>query len=45
MGEFAKGQMVAAFDEAVFSGPELAEGEGPVKTRFGFHLIKVLYKK
>ncbi len=44
LGEFAKGQMVAAFDKAVFSGPELTV-QGPVKTRFGFHLIKVLYKK
>ena len=44
LGEFAKGQMVAAFDKAVFSGPELAV-QGPIKTRFGYHLIKVLYKK
>ena len=38
LGEFARGRMVPAFEEAAF---ELAVGEtsGPVRTRFGFHLI------
>ncbi|BEU05339.1 peptidyl-prolyl cis-trans isomerase [Agarivorans sp. OAG1] len=40
LGEFAKGDMVKSFDKAVFSGP-LNEVIGPVKTQFGFHLIKV----
>lgn len=44
LGEFAKGQMVPAFDKAVFNGPELAV-QGPIKTSFGFHLIKVLYRR
>ncbi|GGO72784.1 peptidylprolyl isomerase PpiC [Bowmanella pacifica] len=44
LGEFAQGQMAPAFDKAVFKGPEL-EIQGPVKTRFGYHLIKVLYKR
>ncbi len=40
LGEFTKGQMVPEFDEAVF---KMAVGEitGPVKTQFGYHLIKL----
>lgn len=40
LGEFGRGQMVPEFDAACF---EMAEGEvrGPVKTQFGFHLIKL----
>ncbi len=40
LGEFRRGDMVPAFDKAVFQG----DGQGiigPVKTKFGFHLIKV----
>ena len=44
LGEFNQGQMAPAFDKAVFNGPEL-EVQGPVKTKFGYHLIKVLYKR
>lgn len=43
LGEFSKGDMVGPFDKAVFTGPEL-KVQGPVKTRFGYHLIKVLYR-
>ncbi|MCB5225594.1 peptidylprolyl isomerase [Alishewanella sp. 16-MA] len=43
LGEFRKGQMVKPFDDAVFKGPVLAV-LGPVKTQFGFHLIKTLYR-
>ncbi len=43
LGEFRKGQMVKAFDDVVFKGP-LLEVQGPVKTQFGFHLIKTLYR-
>ena len=43
LGEFRKGQMVKPFDDAVFKGPVL-EIQGPVKTQFGFHLIKTLYR-
>ena len=40
LGEFGRGQMVPEFDKAVF---ELEPGDisEPVKTQFGFHLIKV----
>lgn len=45
LGEFKKGQMVKPFDDAVFAkGSEDHSVIGPVKTRFGFHLIRVLYK-
>lgn len=45
LGEFRKGSMVAPFDKAVFSnGSEDQKYIGPVKTKFGFHLIQVLYK-
>jgi peptidyl-prolyl cis-trans isomerase C len=43
LGEFRKGQMVKPFDDAVFKGPLLGV-QGPVKTQFGFHLIKTLYR-
>lgn len=43
LGEFSKGDMVKAFDDAVFKG-ELLTVLGPVRTKFGFHLIKVLYR-
>ncbi len=43
LGEFSKGQMVPEFDEAVFS---MEEGElsAPVKTQFGYHIIKLIKK-
>lgn len=41
LGEFGQGDMVEAFDGAVFSG-EVGEILGPVKTSFGYHLIEVL---
>ena len=43
LGEFNKGDMVKPFDDAVFKG-ELLKVLGPVRTKFGFHLIKVLYR-
>ncbi len=44
LGEFRRGDMVKPFDQAVFAkGSEKQRFIGPVKTRFGFHIIKVLY--
>ncbi len=43
LGEFTKGQMVPEFDEAAFS-MEVGELRGPVKTQFGYHLIKLTAK-
>lgn len=43
LGEFTKGQMVPEFDEAVFS-MEVGELRGPVKTQFGYHIIKLTAK-
>ncbi|WP_033793085.1 peptidylprolyl isomerase PpiC [Pantoea septica] len=43
LGEFRQGQMVPAFDKAVFTCP-LIKPFGPVKTTFGYHIIKVLYR-
>ncbi|WP_218419117.1 peptidylprolyl isomerase PpiC [Alteromonas lipotrueae] len=43
LGEFRRGQMVKAFDDVVFK-KELLKVHGPVKTRFGYHLIKTLYR-
>ncbi len=41
LGWFGAGQMVREFEEAAFKG---AKGTvvGPVKTQFGWHLIKIL---
>ena len=43
LGEFRRGQMVKQFDDVVFKKP-LLQVHGPVKTKFGFHLIKTLYR-
>ena len=40
LGEFGKGQMVPEFEAAAFAA-EIGQVVGPVKTQFGFHLIKV----
>jgi len=44
LGEFGRGQMVPEFDSAVFS-METGEIKGPVKTQFGYHLIRLDAKK
>ncbi|MFA6472167.1 MAG: peptidylprolyl isomerase [Candidatus Latescibacterota bacterium] len=41
LGYFSRGQMVKAFSNAVFS-MKPGEIRGPVKTEFGFHIIKLL---
>mmetsp|Transcript_1977 Transcript_1977/g.3800 ORF Transcript_1977/g.3800 Transcript_1977/m.3800 type:complete len:165 (+) Transcript_1977:115-609(+) len=42
LGSFSPGTMVKEFDEVIFS-PQIQIGElvGPVKTKFGYHLIVV----
>ena len=43
LGEFAPGKMVKAFDNVVFKKPVLTV-HGPVKTKFGYHLIQTIYR-
>lgn len=43
LGEFTKGQMVPEFEEAAFS-MELNTISDPVKTQFGYHIIKLISK-
>lgn len=40
LGEFGEGAMVPEFDAVIFSA-ELDKVHGPVKTQFGYHLIKI----
>nr|WP_276561029.1 peptidylprolyl isomerase [Vibrio scophthalmi] len=42
LGEFRKGQMVPQFDKVCFSGETLVPHL--VKTKFGWHVVKVLYR-
>jgi peptidyl-prolyl cis-trans isomerase C len=44
LGWFGKGQMVPEFETAAFEN-EVGKIVGPVKTQFGFHVIKVTGKK
>ena len=44
LGEFTRGQMVPEFDNACFS-MKVGEISAPVKTQFGYHLIKLTGKK
>ncbi len=41
LGQFSQGQMVPEFDAVIFSDLPLGEVSEPVKTQFGYHLIKV----
>ncbi|WP_067520432.1 peptidylprolyl isomerase [Endozoicomonas ascidiicola] len=42
LGEFGRGQMVPTFDKVCFTGELLKPHL--VKTKFGWHVIKVLYR-
>ena len=44
LGWFGRGRMVREFENAAFDG-EKGSVVGPVKTQFGWHLIKVLEKR
>ena len=44
LGWFGRGQMVREFENAAFDG-EKGTIAGPVKTQFGWHLIKIFEKK
>ena len=44
LGSFGRGQMVPEFEEAVFNMNK-GEVSGPVKTQFGYHLIKLEDRK
>lgn len=43
LGEFPPGKMVKAVDNVVFKKAILTV-HGPVKTKFGFHLIETIYR-
>ncbi len=44
LGSFARGEMVEAFDAAVFS-MEVGQISEPIKTEFGYHIVKVTNKQ
>jgi len=43
LGEFSPGKMLKAFDNVVFKLPVLTV-HGPIKTKFGYHLIETIYR-
>lgn len=43
LGELRPGQMVPAIDQVIFKKP-LRVVHGPVKSRFGYHLVQVFYR-
>lgn len=43
LGEFRRGAMVKPFDTVVFTKAVLTV-HGPIKTKFGFHLIETIYR-
>lgn len=44
LGFFGRGRMVPEFEKVVF-GLKSGEVSGPVKTRFGYHIVKVIDRK
>ncbi|TXR51432.1 peptidylprolyl isomerase [Reinekea thalattae] len=43
LGEFRRGDMVKAFDDVVFK-KKVLDIHGPVKTKFGFHIIQTIFR-
>ena len=43
LGEFSPGKMAKVFDNIVFKKSVL-KVHGPVRTKFGFHLIETIYR-
>ena len=43
LGEVKKGQLVPVIDKLVFSAPEKVL-QGPVKSKFGYHLVEVKFR-
>ena len=44
LGEFPPSRVLKAFDNVVFKKPLLTV-HGPVKTKFGYHLIETIYRR
>jgi peptidyl-prolyl cis-trans isomerase C len=44
LGEFCRNDMVKQFSDVVFK-KEILRVHGPVKTKFGYHLIKTIYTR
>jgi peptidyl-prolyl cis-trans isomerase C len=44
LGEFGPGKMVKAVDTIIFKKPVL-KVHGPVKTKFGYHLVQTIYRR
>lgn len=43
LGEVFKGQLVKSVEQVIFNKP-LSQVHGPVKSKFGYHLIVVYYR-
>lgn len=45
LGLFSRGRMVAEFEDAAFALTDVGDVSQPVKSQFGYHLIKLMGKK
>ena len=43
LGEVRPGQMVGAIDQVIFK-KAVREIHGPIKSKFGYHLVQVVYR-